>query len=37
MYTTDNFNINWINDERVQVEVLEENVVTASIMIDLSK
>lgn len=37
MYTTDNFNINWRNDEQVQVEVLEENVVTATIVIDLSK
>lgn len=24
MYTTDNFNINWRNDEQVQVEVIEE-------------
>ncbi len=37
MYTTDNFNINWRNDEQVQVEVIEENVVTSSIVIDLSK
>ncbi|BCC12904.1 hypothetical protein BCM0100_3238 [Bacillus cereus] len=37
MYTTDNFNINWRNDEQVQVEVIEENVVTASIVIDVSK
>jgi len=37
MYTIENFNINWRNDEQVQVEVLEENVVTASILIDLSK
>lgn len=37
MYTTDNFNINWRNDEQVQVEVLEEKVVTATIVIDLSK
>lgn len=37
MYTTDNFNINWSNDEQVQVEVIEENVVTTSLVIDLSK
>ncbi|PGO25220.1 hypothetical protein CN984_19500 [Bacillus cereus] len=37
MYTTDNFNINWRNDEQVQVEVIEENVVTTSIVIDVSK
>ncbi|PFJ83251.1 hypothetical protein COI97_30310 [Bacillus cereus] len=37
MYTTENFNISWRNDEQVQVEVLEENVVTASIVIDVSK
>lgn len=37
MYTTDNFNINWRNDEQVQVEVIEENVVTTSIVIDLLK
>lgn len=35
MYTTENFNINWRNDEQVQVDVLEENVVTATIVIDL--
>ncbi len=39
MYTTENFKITWRNDEQVQVEVkkLEENVVTATIVIDLSK
>jgi len=37
MYTTDNFNINWRNDEQVQVEVIEENVVTTSLVIDVSK
>ncbi len=37
MYTTENFNINWRNDEQVQVDVLEENVITATIVIDLSK
>lgn len=37
MYTTENFKITWRNDEQVQVQVLEENVVTATIVIDLSK
>ena len=37
MYTTENFNINWRNDEQVQVDVLKGNGETANIVIDLSK